>query len=198
MTCGVVSAAEERNFGDVDAFLGRFIATAPQRRSRVAAKAPIERVRLAALHHTDPFVRRDCLGFLDRYANDDSADVFALALADPVEPVRHAALHSIACERCRTDTLCAADVVPHLVDVLTDDPSAEVRHKAIPVLLGLADRDQRARAAVERAMHDDPDRLIREVAARALAGEHVRARTAYKRLARRRDVRMLARHVSRP
>jgi len=116
---------------------------------------------------------------------DVEAPVFAEALADPVEPVRQTALHAIACERCRTEELYASDVAPHLVDVLAADPSAEVRHKTIPVLLRLADRDAREHAAVARAAEGDPDDLVREVASRALLGEHVRARKVYERLARR-------------
>jgi hypothetical protein len=175
----------DREFADVNAFFARYVAAPPKRRSRVAAEAPVGRVQEAALHHTDPFVRRDCLGFLDHYANDQSAEIFALALADPVEPVRHIALHSIACETCRTEELCVSDVVPSLVRVLVADPSPELRHKTIAVLLRLAGRHARARAAVEKASRDDPDPLVREVAARSLSGDYVRPRKAYERRERR-------------
>jgi HEAT repeat protein len=131
-------------------FIQRFLATSAKRRSSVAADAPIGELQLAALHHPDPFVRRDCLAFLDHYANEASASVFASALHDPVEFVRHVALHSLACETCRSGELCLAEVMPHLVDVLAADPSPELRHKAIPVLLRLADRDPRARGARRR------------------------------------------------
>jgi len=178
--------AEERDFTEVQAFLARFNTTAPKRRSRVAAQAPLRQLQEGALHHADPFVRRRCLAFLDHYASDASAHVFAQALADPVEPVRHIALHAIACETCRTAALCAADVVPPLVAILAADPSVEVRHKTIPILLRLADRDARARDAIKRAVDEDPDELLREVASRALAGQHIRARRAYERHARRR------------
>jgi hypothetical protein len=76
-------------------FLQQFVAMSAKRRLSVAAAAPIGQIQLAALHHPDPFVRRGCLGFLDHYANEASASVFALALRDPVELVRHAALHSL-------------------------------------------------------------------------------------------------------
>ena len=161
----------------------------PRRRNDGRRSQPTLRfgqIQLAALHHPDPFLRRGCLGFLDHYANEASASVFALALRDPVELVRHAALHSFVCETCRTEELCVADVVPHLVEVLFADPSPELRHKAIPVLLRLADRDPRARQVVEQTADDDRDVLVREVARRALAGQHVRSRTAYQRRARRR------------
>jgi hypothetical protein len=166
-------------------FLQRFEATSAKRRSSVAADAPVGQIQLAALHHPDPFVRRGCLGFLDHYANEASASVFAGALRDPVDLVRHAALHSLACESCRAEELCVADVVPHVVGVLSGDPRPELRHKAIPVLLRLADRDPRARQAVEHAADNDEDALVREVARRALAGQHVRSRRAYQRRAKR-------------
>ena len=161
----------------------------PRRRNDGRRSRPTLRLaRFSSRHFTipTPSVRRGCLGFLDHYANEASASVFALALRDPVELVRHAALHSLACETCRTEELCVADVVPHLVEVLFTDPSPELRHKAIPVLLRLADRDPRARQVVEQAADDDRDVLVREVARRALAGQHVRSRTAYQRRARRR------------
>jgi hypothetical protein len=116
-------------------------------------------------------------------------DLLRPALSDPIEPVRHTALHSLSCEGCRTEELCAADVVPHLIRALTSDPSVEIRHKAIPLLLHLADRDPRARAAVEKASTDDADDLLRDVARRALAGEHVRARKACERRSRRHRMR---------
>jgi hypothetical protein len=187
-TSGANLSGSERGGDDYAAavsFLQRFVATSSTRRSSVAAGAPIVQLQAAALHHRDPFVRRDCLDFLDHYANGDSTSVFAQALHDPVELVRHTALHSLACETCRTDELCAADVVPHVVEVLVADPSPELRHKAIPVLLRLADRDPRARQTVEDAADNDGDVLVREVARRALAGQHVRARKAYQRRAKR-------------
>jgi hypothetical protein len=122
---------------EAERFLHRFVATSANRRSSVAADAPIAQIQVAAHHHPNPFLRRACLGFLDHYANEASTSVFALALHDPVELVRHPALHSLACETCRTEELCVADVVPHLVEVLFADSSPDLRHKAIPVLLRL-------------------------------------------------------------
>ena len=111
---------DDSSFADVDALFARMRATSAKRRSRVAARAPLDRIKRAALHHPDAFVRRDCVAFLDHYANDDSVDVFASALADPVDFVRHFAVHSIGCETCKTEQLSASDVVPHLVAMLRD------------------------------------------------------------------------------
>ena len=168
---------------EAEGFLRRFAAAGPQARARLAAEElPLAALHEAALTHPDPFARRALVGVLDHYANDESTAVFAAALRDPVELVRHTALHSIACETCRDGDLCPADVVPALAEVLASDPSPEVRHKAIPVLLRLG-----APEAVERAAREDDDELVREVAARALRCENVRARKAYLRRRRRRS-----------
>ena len=179
---------EPEYLNEAECFLGRLAGAKPGRRATIAREAPLDAIRSAALHHADPFVRRRCISFLDHYFNDASSDVFSRTLGDPVDLVRNMALHSIACETCRAEELCATDVVPYLTAVLAGDPNVDLRHEAIPLLLRLADRDVRAREAVERASEGDPDELIRSVAARALAGEHVRARKTYERGARRRGV----------
>jgi HEAT repeat protein len=150
-------------------------------------KAPLADLQTAALHHPDPFARRECLFFLDHYANEPSTAVFAEALRDPVDFVRNAALHSIACESCRTAELCVADVVPDIVQVLEGDPSPDLRTKAIPTLLRLGGRDSRAWDAISRAAEHDPDSLVRRAAADALCGYFVAPRKRYERRQRRHD-----------
>jgi HEAT repeat protein len=138
-------------------------------------------IQRAALGHQDPFVRRSCLFFLDHYANDESMAVFAKALHDPIDFVRNVALHSLACESCKTGDLCAADVVPGLIDVLEHDRSVEMRTKVIPLLLRLSSEDVRAMPAVERSAQNDPDALIRQAAADGLTGRFVAPRKRYER-----------------
>jgi hypothetical protein len=173
--------ATTNGFTDVDDFLAGFAQVPIRKRSRAAERAPLSRLQAAAVAHPDPFARRACLDFLDHHANEASASVFAAALSDPVEPVRNMALHSIACERCRSEELCVTDVVPALIMVLETDPSPGMRHKAIPKLLDFTNLDPRARTAVEAAAEHDRDDLVRDVAHRALAGEHIRDRKSYLR-----------------
>jgi HEAT repeat protein len=161
-----------------------FSATAKQK-SRLLKKAPLADLQAAALHDHDPFARRACLFFLDHYANERSTSVFAEALHDPVDFVRNAALHSIACESCRTAELCVADVVPDVVAVLAQDPSPELRTKAIPTLLRLGGRDSRAWEAIGLAAEHDPDPIVRRAAADALCGYFVAPRKRYERRQRR-------------
>jgi hypothetical protein len=96
-------------------------------------------------------------------------------------------LHGLSCERCRSEALCVADVVTDLVDILASDPSAEVRHKTIAVLVRFVSRDERAGEAIARAAHEDPDSAIRHVAQAVVdSGQsHVRGRKAALRDARR-------------
>ncbi len=182
-TSEVPSSADA--LGEAAAFLHRFFSGTAKQRSRLVPKAPVAAIQAAALGHRDPFMRRGCLFFLDHYANHQSMVVFAKALHDPIDFVRNAALHSLACETCKTAALCAADVVPGLIDVLEHDRSVEMRTKAIPLLLRLSGQDARAREAVERAAQGDPDALIRQAAADGLAGRFVAPRKRYQRRQRR-------------
>ena len=76
-------------------------------------------------------MRRFCLFLLDHYASNVSSDIFRHALRDPVASVRVSALHGLACERCRHKDIRVTDVVTDLVEIMTSDPNAEVRHKTV-------------------------------------------------------------------
>jgi hypothetical protein len=169
------------------AYLRRFFSATPKQKSRMLNKAPLEDLHAVALQHPDPTVRRECLFFLDHYANETSTAVFAKALHDPVDSVRNAALHSIACESCRSAELCVADVVPDIVRVLEVDPSPALRTKAIPTLLRLGGRDGRAWAAIVTAAEEDTDAIVRRAAADALSGRFIAPRKPCERRQRRHD-----------
>lgn len=168
-----------------EGFFKGFLRATSRQRARLSARAPLEEIHYTALHHPDAFVRRGVLGYLDHYANDKSMAVFAQALGDPVDFVRNIALHSLACEACKTDELCPTDVVPGLLDVMRNDPSPELRMKAIPLLLRLAPSDVGVRAAVEQCARADADDIVRTVANDALAGRHIMPRKRYQREQRR-------------
>jgi HEAT repeats len=175
----VVDVAEATNF------LKQFFQGTAKQRARRVVKAPLGAVQTAALHHPDPWVRRDCLFFLDHYANDQSMALFARALGDPVEFVRNMALHGLSCQACKSEVLCTADVAAGLVEVLEHDPSHELRTKAIQLLFQLSGREARARAALEEASVHDSDPIVRQAARSALAGRFVAPRKRYERRQRR-------------
>jgi hypothetical protein len=72
-------------------------------------------------------------------------------------------------------------VVPLLCQVVASDPYPKVRHKAIPILLRLSDRDRRARAAIESAAASDDDALVLDVALTALESRAIHGRHALQR-----------------
>jgi HEAT repeat protein len=168
-------------------FVRRSRALSKQRRARRGDGIPVAALQVAALGHPDLSIRRSCLYLLDHYASDVSWNIFRLALRDPVSSVRELALHGLSCERCRTDDLCVPDVVTELTNVLTLDPNAEVRHKAIAALARFLDRDGRARHAIARTANEDPDAAIRLAAQSVVdSGQpHVRGRKAALRDAQR-------------
>lgn len=185
---GTVRSSEASVLADVaeaTTFLKQFFQGTAKQRARRVVKAPLGAVQTAALHHPDRWVRRDCLFFLDHYANDQSMPVFARALRDPVEFVRNMALHSLSCQACKSEELCTADVAAGLVEVLAHDPSHELRIKSIQLLLQLSGREAQARAALEEASVHDPDPIVRQAALSALAGRFVAPRKRYDRRQRR-------------
>jgi hypothetical protein len=157
-----------------------------ERWKRLLPPPPIAAIQAAALQHPNARIRRDCLTVLDHDANDASTDVFRQALTDPVPRVRQIALHGLACERCRTNELCATDVVPSIVNTITHDANAKVRHAAVGILFALADRDGRAGWALRDAAERDPDPLVRQAAEAATHGRYrgMGSRKAIRRRAR--------------
>ena len=65
----------------VNDFLQRWNVIPASKRAHIAAEVPVAAMMRAAVSHPDPWARRSCLSFLDHYANDKSAAVFAAALA---------------------------------------------------------------------------------------------------------------------
>jgi HEAT repeat protein len=162
-------------------FLREFFSGTARQRSRRLAKAPFRAIQAAALRHPDPFTRKQCLFFLDHYANDQSIAVFRSALEDPVDFVRNLAMHSLACTSCKLEALDTAEVVPGLVQVISSDPRPDLRLRAISMLLHLAPGDGGARMALETAATNDPDPLTRRAALGALQGRFVAPRKRYER-----------------
>jgi hypothetical protein len=140
----------------------------PRIRALLRAGGPLTDIQREALGHPDPWARKQCLDFLDHRAADASTAVFLAALDDPVAPVREIALHSVACERCRSEAVCVTEVVPRVIQVLERDPSPEVRYKTLTILRGFAARDASALDAIRRAVDGDPDAFLREGARIAL------------------------------
>ena len=82
------------------------------------------------LSHDDWRVRRRCARLLDDLSfTDESLAALEACLDDPHPKVRAAAMHSLACERCKPDG-CALEVRP-LFERMVRDPNVKVRSKVV-------------------------------------------------------------------
>lgn len=159
-------------------------------RSRDAAKAllqlgPVARPAVEeGLLDDDPGIRAACTRLLDRLADNDSFDLMVLLLDDPDHRVRSHAMHALACDRCKSDDVCAlprAAIVPTAVRLLAGDPHPEVRAIALEVLGRWVHDDADARAAIEQARAHDPEPMVRKKARWYLPGGRVHERTKPRR-----------------
>jgi HEAT repeat protein len=88
------------------------------------------------------------------------------ALNDADARVRAAALHALACERCKEGECRPAEdeVLPIVFRMLEEDSSREVRSGAVNLLFQIVHRRQDALEALERARDSDPEPIVREEA----------------------------------
>lgn len=126
----------------------------------------------AALRDPDPDVRRRAARALDHLPLDDAtvAALVELIRVERIPKVRGAAVHVLACEGCKPEACTLTlDVVGLLIELLRDDPSAEVRRQTIDGLRA-AVHEPRVQEAVRAAL-TDPARKIRGKAAYLLPAD---------------------------
>ena len=102
------------------------------------------------------------------------------ALADPCERVRIAAVHALACDRCKADSCRPAPeaVLPAAVGLLAGDPSARVRAYAAELVGHWVHSHPAARDAITRAAARDPSPSVRKKASWFAPGGTIYRRTA--------------------
>jgi HEAT repeat protein len=128
----------------------------------------------------DPRIRSQCALLIDRLAGNDSFELMLLLLDDPEPSVRRHAIHALACDRCKTDDVCAlprAQIIPEASRMLASDPDPLVRAIALETLARWVHEDDDARRAIERAAADDPTPGNRKKATWYLPGGKVFERT---------------------
>src|SRR5260370_41950581 len=104
------------------------------------------------LRHASAQVREYCCLVLDRLMDPESAAALLEALDDPAERVRLAAVHALACERCKEGSWrpSAGAVLPRAITLLAPDEPAHVRAMAARVA------GQGGRAQPPASSADDP------------------------------------------
>jgi HEAT repeat protein len=131
----------------------------------------------AALHDPDADVRRRAARALDHLPLDNAtvAALVDLIRVERIPKVRGAAVHVLACEGCKTE-VCPLefDVVGLLIELLRDDPSAEVRRQTIDGLR-VANHEPRVQEAIRAALND-PSRKVRGKAVYLLPRDERRVR----------------------
>jgi HEAT repeat protein len=85
------------------------------------------------LRHEHWQVRRWCAIWLDHHADTESLPALVPLLHDPKSQVRMFAVHSLACDRCKTGEN-PIDVVPLLQERIRNDESIRVRRQAVMML----------------------------------------------------------------
>jgi len=114
----------------------------------------------------NPDVRRQCARVLDHLADESSFADLAGMLSDPDHQVRAAALHAVACDRCKEGT-CRPDkdmVLRPALQLLENDPHKHVRAMAAEVVGRYVHSDLDAEAGLVRAREADPDPSVRKKA----------------------------------
>ena len=94
--------------------------------------AALEAVR-AGLRHANWHVRRWCAIWFDHFATPEAMHDLIPLLRDPKSKVRLFAVHSIACDRCKTGEN-PLDAVPLLIERIRYDESIRVRRHATMML----------------------------------------------------------------
>jgi len=119
----------------------------------------------AGLVHANAGVRYHCARFLDNYLAPDGLGDLVAMLDDPAPGVRVAALHTLACDRCKEgETPDREKVLPDALRLLAADPDAHVRAMAIEVVGSLVHSNDVARAALEAAAAGDASPAVRKKA----------------------------------
>ena len=132
------------------------------------------------LSHPDPRVRAKCCQVLDHVMGQSDVAAVIGALADPEPEVRWNALHTLACDRCKSgDCLpSAAAVLPPALALLAADPSPRVRAGACEVVGAWAHSRREAAQALQASASTDPSPAVRKKASWYAPGGPIFRRTA--------------------
>ena len=131
------------------------------------------------LSHPDPRVRAKCCQVLDHVMGQSDVTAVIGALADPEPEVRWNALHTLACDRCKSGDCrpSAAAVLPPALALLAADPSPRVRAGACEVVGAWAHSRREAAQALQASASTDPSPAVRKKASWYAPGGPIFRRT---------------------
>jgi len=112
-------------------------------------------------------LRMVCTEFLDHFADKTCVDALLMALKDGKQDVRRRAFHSIACQTCKKEPL-GLDLVPILLDAISNDRSLKVRRRAAGSL-GMQKPDRRAVEPVRAFLAEATDQKLKRLLTQVLS-----------------------------
>jgi HEAT repeat protein len=147
-------------------------------RGELAIPAVIE-----GLQHPDAEARYQCCRLLDQLLTADAMQPLLKMLDDPDARVRASALHSLSCDRCKSDVCLPTDgpLLKKAMQLLESDPDAHVRAMAIEAVGRSVHADPTAEAAVLRTISADPSPAVRKKARWYAPGGKIRERSEGRR-----------------
>jgi HEAT repeat protein len=153
--------------------------------NRGPAAVPVIR---AGLQHPDPVVRESCCKLLDRLLVPEAVGELLARLGDANAGVRCAALHALACDRCKPDRCRPVDpaVLAAGLRLLQQDEDHHVRNFAVELVGRFAHGDPAASAALTRARDTDPSPAVRKKAGWYAPGGTIYRRTTPRKPTRKR------------
>jgi HEAT repeat protein len=141
---------------------------------------------VAGLQHESPAVRLHCCELLDTLLVPEAEQDLLAMLADSDAAVRAAALHAVACDKCKQHCRLQAQsvVLSEGTRLLDADPAPGVRAQAIGVVGRFVHTSEEATAAIVRACQRDPSPAVRKKARLYMPGGTIYRKTTPK-MARR-------------
>lgn len=125
-------------------------------------------------------VRRWSTKAMDHLVDADGLITLVRMLNDTDPGVRLEACHALACDRCK-DNGCRADaaaVLPRAIEVMLDDPDAQVRAYAIELVGRWVHTHAEAEAAIVHARDHDASAAVRKKAGWYAPGGTIHRKTA--------------------
>lgn len=137
------------------------------------------------LSHSDAAVREGCVKLLDHFLTEETIPAIIAALDDEHPRVRLAAVHTLACDRCKKDACRPndADVLPLAIRLVTSDPDKHVRAMAAELVGKAAHTALEAADALEAVRDGDPEPSVRKKAGWYAPGGTIYERSRAKTLA---------------
>ena len=135
------------------------------RRLLLAGHSALSAMRVGLVHDNDD-VRIACCRLLDHFMDAKALPRLIENLKHPSPNVRGAAMHALACDRCKEGACRPAEekVLPIAIDMLVNDPHRRVRQMAADLLGPSVHRSPDVLDALVKAHGSDKSPTVRKIA----------------------------------